>query len=488
MARKKKTTIQVENLGPITEANVEKIVDSIIENWNNSSNSNLIYRGTCKKFRKKDDVNSSIYRYYNKHVLFETDSILSPLELEKQTVASARRLFSPNTEVIEILTELQHFGGDTALIDFSRNIMVALFFACNGEFDKDGEVIISEIKNYSLLKTINYESELTGPYIIEPIMTDRSQVRALAQSSIFVYAPKGYIDREICEFVLINKDSKKPILEYLRGVHNISVETMYNDLPGFLSIEERFKKVDEYHFRGILYWKDKKYGKALKSIEASINREPERASSYSNRGAVKHSMKRYEEAIQDFEKAIHISPNSSGAYHNRGLVKYDMGRYKEAIHDYDTAIHIRPDHANTYYHRGCSKYKEKDYQGAIHDYDTAIHIRPDKAGAYYNRGLAKHAMKRYEEAIQDLDEAIRIDPDHAYGYNYRGLAKHAMKRYEEAIQDFDEAIRLDPNFATAYDNRGQAYKALGQDEAAEKDFRKAEKLHEQEKQKSKSES
>ena len=32
----------------------------------------------------------------------------------------------------EILTELQHYGGKTNLIDFTTDYLIALFFACDG--------------------------------------------------------------------------------------------------------------------------------------------------------------------------------------------------------------------------------------------------------------------------------------------------------------------------------------------------------------------
>ena len=48
------------------------------------------------------------------------------------------------TDDIEILTELQHFGGKTNLIDFTEDYLIALFFACDGSHDKEGRVILLE--------------------------------------------------------------------------------------------------------------------------------------------------------------------------------------------------------------------------------------------------------------------------------------------------------------------------------------------------------
>lgn len=45
------------------------------------------------------------------------------------------------------LTYMQHYGAPTRLLDITSNPLVALYFACNGNFDKDGKVSIFGIKS-----------------------------------------------------------------------------------------------------------------------------------------------------------------------------------------------------------------------------------------------------------------------------------------------------------------------------------------------------
>ena len=57
---------------------------------------------------------------------------------------------------LEILADIQHNGGATCLVDFSKNLLTALWFACSNEKDdkKDGFLfcynIIEDIKNIVL--------------------------------------------------------------------------------------------------------------------------------------------------------------------------------------------------------------------------------------------------------------------------------------------------------------------------------------------------
>ncbi len=46
---------------------------------------------------------------------------------------------------INLLAKLQHYGLETRLLDITENALVALYFACCSNKDKDGEVIIFEI-------------------------------------------------------------------------------------------------------------------------------------------------------------------------------------------------------------------------------------------------------------------------------------------------------------------------------------------------------
>lgn len=51
--------------------------------------------------------------------------------------------YDPNTEnLLTYIAECQHYGKQTRFVDFSTDINVALFFACNQNNDKDGSLFI----------------------------------------------------------------------------------------------------------------------------------------------------------------------------------------------------------------------------------------------------------------------------------------------------------------------------------------------------------
>ena len=468
----------------------------------------LIYRGTPRIFPEDDDINSSIYRKYKDEGIFNEKFL--PIDIEKEIVERARRFFKPGTEVIEILTDIRHFSGDTTLIDFTRDMMVALFFACNSNLDEPGQIIVVKAAEFPLQKSINYEDKPIEPHIIEPARTDRSLARTIAQSSVFVHAPKGYIEWETCKYFDISVDMKSLILEYLRGMHNISAGTIYNDLPGFLANEKNFETAQLHFYRGVqkgyrgdhegaiddydeaTYFKPDlveahynrgvalnnlgQHEKAIADYDEAIRLRPDFVEAHYNRGVALNNLGQHEKAIADYDEAIRLRPDLAEAYNNRGSSWNNIGQHKEAIADYEEAIRLNPNHAEGYYNRGNAWRELGQYDKAIADYEGAIHHKSDYASAYNNLGTVRYALGQYEKAIADYDEAIRLKPDYADAYSNRGEALVHLGQHEGAIADCDEAIRLQPDDAEAYHNRGVARHALGQHEEAKEDFNKARQL------------
>ena len=60
------------------------------------------------------------------------------------------------------------------------------------------------------------------------------QNRIIAQKSIFVRPPKGFIEPEQFTEVNIPESLKGAMLDHLQKQHGISTQTVYNDLHGFI--------------------------------------------------------------------------------------------------------------------------------------------------------------------------------------------------------------------------------------------------------------
>ena len=181
-----------------------------------------LYRGEPEHFQ--DDpycgqVSSNFYRIFLDDRNFDVETEHFDIEELQTAVLSISKQFSrkPISE-LERLSEIQHYGGKTNLIDFTKDYLIALFMACDGSPDEDGRII--------LLEKEPIDTYIEDPY--EPIN------RVIVQKSIFVRHPDGFIQPNEDNIINIKSDLKQSMLKHLRYSHDIYVETIYNDIHGFI--------------------------------------------------------------------------------------------------------------------------------------------------------------------------------------------------------------------------------------------------------------
>ena len=419
----------------------------------------FVFRGTPMVHSEdRDGVNSSLYRWAKEEDVINDH--YKPSDVEKEIVEKARKHFPAKTSNIEILTVLRHYGGRVNLIDFSRNLYVALFFACNGKFGEDGEITIvdtSDTDKCAKLKEIDYEklAKNSGGNlgIIEPSQIQESRARAAVQGSVFLYSSDGYINEKLFTHHTIPHGLKEDVLNHIEEFNNITIDTIYNDIIGFISNEKNYETAATYFYRGNKEANSGDYEKAIHCYDEAIKINRQSAEAYNNRGNAKAKSDNHTEAIKDYNQAIEINHQYAEAYYNCGMAKARLNQHKKAIQDFDKAISINPQFADAYNNRGIAKAKLRQHKEAIQDYNKAIEINPQAAEAFNNRGIEKVELGNRKEAIQDYNKAIEINPQDAKVFNNRGIAKAKSGNHKEAIQDFDKAISINPQFAEAYRNR-----------------------------------
>ena len=478
--------------GSNTQTDLSRVLEKITEITEKSANGDYIYRGEQECY---DKISSNLYREYP-----HMEGIHFDIANFQKTILEEAKAYIGKTDDIDetdntgILTQLQHFGGKTNLIDFTEDYLIALFFACDGSHEKEGRII--------LLK------RSTKPYDIRK--PRRTIDRVEAQKSVFVESPDGFIKPEDCLEITIPVDLKFPILNYLQKYHRISIETIYNDLHGFirrsayveflkgltnqrkaeeakthdvkyehyenavrhyteaLKLKPDFAEV--YYNRGVAYGEKGEFDNAIRDYDRAIELKPKDLAAYSNRGIAYSEKSEFDRAIQDFNKAIDLNPEHINAYYNRGVAYHRKGEFDRAIEDYNKTVDLNPAYTSAYYNRGRAYADKSEFDRAIQDYNIAIDLNPDQPAAYANRGVAYYQKGEFDRAIQDCSKAIDLDPDFAVAYTNRGFAYGKKGEFDKAIQDYNIAIDLNPNFAEVYANRGEAWLPLREWEKAKADL------------------
>ena len=172
---------------------------------------------------------SSLYRQLKEEIIPEKKIKRLLKERQSKLIQDVFRYKTPGDNGLEKLMFFQHHGVKTNLLDFSKDYLFALFFACSNELDKDGRVIVKQESDFEIQKTEGGILPDDKIVLLEP--HDNLQ-RARDQHGIFLHAPEGRLPLRLGETVLIRSKYKCEILDLLAKMHNKSHETIFGDVYG----------------------------------------------------------------------------------------------------------------------------------------------------------------------------------------------------------------------------------------------------------------
>lgn len=197
------------------------------------------------------------------------------------------KLFENSKSNFENLTKMQHFGIPTRLLDFSKNPLIALFFACSENFTKVGRVVftlnrlyyfnnplienISSLHLYDSifnlpldewLKDISISDYLFSLYkgnsslFVKPVYLDR---RMEVQQSVFLLF-HNYIRDIVADSIYYNWDKyKNPYnidltKETIKEIYKEQIKQpiiSFSSKPAFVVQKESFKRMIELNSENI---------------------------------------------------------------------------------------------------------------------------------------------------------------------------------------------------------------------------------------------
>ena len=404
----------MNTLHPSDLCKVRAIIREIEEK---SLDGDYLYRGERKHYKH---VSSSLYREYREISADLPEEAFEIRYIQEELLKEAKRhithladkgrpqirahealavsldveatLFIESNEDVKILSEVQHYGGKTNLIDFTTDYLIALFFACDGSPKKPGRVI--------LLK----QAEVPAKEIVIP---QHPLNRILAQKSVFIQPAKGFIDPEetdYAETVCIPACRKEVILEYLRNSHGIESHSVYNDLHGFIVNQEIHQGASKEFCRGLAWQMRADKGQLYTEDGKLLLVRPDGGQLYTEDGKLSSAARQgYKKAIKHYTQAIGRKPDYLRAYDNRSSAYRRIGEYEDAIEDCDVALSLpNPHRDKTYYFRGMVLLHQ-------HEWDAAkAHL---EAAKKEGGPIADWFKAENYGSIEDFERIIGAPPD-----------------------------------------------------------------------------
>lgn len=346
---------------------------------------------------------------------------------------------------LQLLLKLQRFGAATGFLDFSRDPLVALWYACE-DVERDGRVFVLNLDYTTAIRRVPFAEAVHSieeifkrsgipekNVFIEMPMPEQEAEGGLLNGTVSVQAWPMIAEGAVCSFVI--KASDKPLIR--------------RELESFFD----FKRPS--HFFSFLQFS------VLNSERQPLPHfdDPEFSLLLGNQSCLQGDLA---SAIEHYGKGIELAPNADLAYfyYVRGNAKAEAGDLRGACGDYDAALSreamLLEDQSDSskldfkkhlvrqlYFNRGNVKSGTDDFEGALKDFEEAVSLSVQVGErdpwCFLNKGNVNFLLHRFGEAIFDYEEAIKLD-GHIAHLN-KGNVLVTLGRFDEALQSYDAAIR-----------------------------------------------
>ena len=298
-----------------------------------------IEAGACRRLPEPDRYNPAKLLKINQELI------------DKARLLGHDQLSGDRLSDLPLLAELQHFRAATCLIDFTRNALVALWFACeqiatatSQEKEKktdskdkveetDGKVYAVRIDDPARFRTITsdlleenidyfFVEDENGRYPLYQWQPKLQNNRIIAQQSVFIF---GGAKIEAADECIISQGAKQDLLKALDKLVGLTEATIYPDSDGFARLHVQNNPDFEpdpqgYLQRGIEAHQKGEREEAITYYTTVISPPPDDAASlpdnnilswaHHHRGTAYMSEEPSESmvnlAIEDFTKAIQL--------------------------------------------------------------------------------------------------------------------------------------------------------------------------------------
>ena len=400
------------------------------------------YKEEEEKLDTMESLNT-IPNFQKCYIDYHQDVLIDPARTNGFGIEKGRVLSD-----LEILAKLQHFGAATGLLDFTRNRIIALWFACQND-DYDGKVFIINTTAPKDFVNITYEKTKEkikkillprSPFVWEPIALGEPMARIIRQHSLFIIETSHPITPEAVSSVKIAKEDKKKILQEIKENFDIDRDSIFKDFYGFTTINKWNSDIPFFHS----------------------------SSNYFELGNIAYQRKEHDEAIRCYSKAIPLKNKFLEAHYNRGNSYAAIKKYKEAIEDYTFVIDYVERNGKEagigwsnilfmpYFNRANSHTGLKKYTEAIKDYDRSLEkfrsfekiINPEKKTnprIYYNQGNSFYCLGEYQKAVKAYEKWIENDKQHIEAWFNKGNSEVLLSQFDKAKESYSRALQINPH-------------------------------------------
>ncbi|GAI90195.1 unnamed protein product, partial [marine sediment metagenome] len=216
------------------------------------------------------------------------------------------------------------------------------------------------------------------------------------------------------------------------------------------AIEEKIGELTrEFYDKGIKYFNEEEYGKALVNFKKVSEIDP--------------NYREVNTYIENTESEIEAKEERITDLFKKGIEHFEEGKYEEAVSVMEKFLTTNPEHseAATYIS------KAKSFLGKR---------REKLAKDYYEKGVKYYREGKYVESLTMLEQALTIEPDYEEARKYLKEIRRKLDKSETSKKPESKTDSLRLEKAKKYYQMGLVYEGMGDIERAVKEWKKVLKI------------
>ena len=161
-------------------------------------------------------------------------------------------------------------------------------------------------------------------------------------------------------------------------------------------------------------------------------------------GVLAHQVGHSDSAIELIEASLEKEPDRADWHSNLGIVLQDIGRLEDAIAAYNRAIALDPGHVNARNNIGVLLRATGKPAEAEAAYREALRLDPEYIDGWTNLGILLDGLKRSSESVECFCRAITLRPKHREARRLLAIAHCRLGELSKAIKIFEEWLQEEP--------------------------------------------
>eukprot|EP00357_Protocruzia_adherens_P016953 CAMPEP_0114991326 /NCGR_PEP_ID=MMETSP0216-20121206/11301_1 /TAXON_ID=223996 /ORGANISM="Protocruzia adherens, Strain Boccale" /LENGTH=717 /DNA_ID=CAMNT_0002354623 /DNA_START=91 /DNA_END=2244 /DNA_ORIENTATION=+ len=236
------------------------------------------------------------------------------------------------------------------------------------------------------------------------------------------------------------------------GQNERGIELLTKSLKG---IDEKEKHLVLYNrARGFLA--SGNFDRAIEDITIALEQKSDDGDVWLIHGRTLIKQFKHQEAIKSLEKSLELNPNLADGYYYLGMAHRALGDGSRALEIADQGIQRvtiernspredRKSYAKLILFKAKGQMKIKDYEGALQSVNKAIKTREFLFDAYSIRGNIHRALSNYKQAADDYSIALNYDPYSIDNIKGRASSFNACHKFADALEDYQQVLSLEPS-------------------------------------------